>query len=418
MTQGVADLIGPEAGTPFDGATPPVAAAYDGFRFSCQRFLLLQLAERAGNVIPLGRDNYQTVLSNFHLAVKPGQLTVTGSDLEIRVIATTPAVTLTCTGSEDPPPVVLPAKRLLAILREAADGEVAIEVSGDQATVSAGTASWALKLSSDGRDYPAPPDLSAVEWQECKRLPLLGALEAVRHAVSKSGSNPSHGQVDIRSREADGVPCVTACDRTRFAQVPLEGFPLAMRIPAVGSPPAVQELMRLLKASQAEKVRVALLGRRLLFGIDSTVFMVSQLPMEYPDVWGQLLEPTLLNQDTLEVGCAELESAIRQVRINADDATAAIGLQLTQGRLTVFAQDKYGNQAEQPLDAGWSLPDRTLIVNHEFLTQMLAVHPAPKCVFRLGKDAGRRKAPVLLRDEESGVTGIINQMADTLLRKA
>jgi DNA polymerase-3 subunit beta len=415
MTQDVADLIGPVTETPFDGATAPVAAAYTGFRFSVQRFLLLQLADRAGSVVPLGREGYQTVLTNFHIAVRPGQLTVTGTDLEIRVIATTPAVSLTCSGSEDPPPVVLPAKRLLDILKAAPDGEVTIEVKGDQARVTAGTANWSLKLSSDGADYPAPPDLSAVEWHETQRMPLLGALRAVRHAVSKSGSNPNLGQVDIRARESGSAPCVTACDRTRFAQVPLPGFPVAMRIPAAGSPPAIQELTRLLGNSQAEVVRVGLLGRRLLFAIDSTVFMVSQLPLEYPDVWGLLLEPSLLNQDLFEVDRDALESAIRQVRINADDATAAIGLKLSEGRVTVFAQDKYGNQAEQPVEATWDHPDRTLVVNHEFLAQMLGVHPAPRCVFRLGKDVGRRKAPVLLRDEASGVTGIINQMAGALL---
>jgi hypothetical protein len=103
------------------------------------------------------------------------------------------------------------------------------------------------------------------------------------------------------------------------------------------------------------------------------------------------------------------------VRINADQATNAIGLQLADGQLTIFGHDDRGNRAEQTIGATWEHGDRTLVVNHLFLAEMLNVHPSGECVFRLGKDAGRKRSLVLLKDDETGVIGIINQMTASLV---
>jgi DNA polymerase III sliding clamp (beta) subunit (PCNA family) len=416
MTQTIDDVLGAEpAEDPFAGAQPPVSAHHAGFSFTSPRFLFAQLAARAGSVVP-DRTGSQTVLNNFAIQVSTDPLLqITGTDLELRVIASTPAVAVSHSSGQDLPLLLLPAKRLQAILREAPDGDVEVSVKGDVATITAGTARWELTIPSDGEDYPRPPELGNLEWQSAPRLPLLSALKAVRHAVSRAGSRANLGQVDIRPRPSDQVMCMTACDSTRFAQVPVPGFPVPMRIPAAGSPAGTDELIRLLSASGAETIRVAASGRRLFFGVDSLVFVVHMLPLEYPDVWKLLLEPVLANTDVLTVRRDDLRQAISQVRINADEATNAIGLLLAEGQITVFARDKYGNRAAQVTEATWEGPERTLVVNHQFLAEMLGVHPSGECLFRLGKDKGKQRSPVLLRDEDSGVTGIINQMAASLV---
>jgi DNA polymerase-3 subunit beta len=412
----ISEVLGSPEDSPFAGATPPVSASHQEFSFTCPRFQLSLLATRAGNVVP-AREGRQMVLNNFAIQVTadPPRLEVTGTDLELRVIAATPAVQVTRSADQDTLPLLmLPAKRLQAILSEAPDGDITVCVKEDKAVITAGSVSWELQVPSDGSDYPRPPALDEVDWHETARVPLLAALRTVRHAVSKSGTKPNLSQVDIRARDTDGVPCVTAADGMRFAQIPLPGFPVEMRIPAAGSPAATDELIRLLIASEADTVRVGKHGKSLFFGVDSTVFRVFQLPLEYPDIWKLLLEPTLANTDLLTVSRDELKRAISRVRINADDGTHAIGLQLCPGRLTVFTRDTRGNQAEQTIEATWEHPDRSLLVNHQFLAEMLGVHPSSECIFRLGKDAGKKRSVVLLRDDASGITGIINQMSGSL----
>jgi DNA polymerase-3 subunit beta len=412
----ISEVLGAPEDSPFAAATPPVSASHQEFSFTCPRFQLALMATRAGNVVP-AREGHQMVLNNFAIQVTadPPRLEVTGTDLELRVIAATPAVQVTRSADQDSLPLLmLPAKRLQAILSEAPDGDVTVSVKGDKAVITAGSVSWELQVPSDGSDYPRPPALDEVDWQETARVPLLSALRTVRHAVSKSGTKPNLSQVDIRSRDTDGVPCMTAADGTRFAQIPLPGFPVEMRIPAAGSPAATDELIRLLIASEADTVRVGKQGKSLFFGVDSTVFRVFQLPLEYPDIWKLLLEPTLANTDLLTVSRDELKRAISRVRINADDGTHAIGLQLCAGRLTVFTRDTRGNQAEQTIEATWDQPERSLLVNHLFLAEMLGVHPSGECIFRLGRDSGKKRSVVLLRDDASGITGIINQMSGSL----
>jgi hypothetical protein len=110
------------------------------------------------------------------------------------------------------------------------------------------------------------------------------------------------------------------------------------------------------------------------------------------------------------------------VRINADPETSAIGLLLRpagegvpHGTLTVIARDKYGNRAEETVSAGWEHGERLAVVNHQFLTEMLAAHPSGSCRFWLGPEAGKKRSVLMLRDEESGTTGIIYQMLASLV---
>ncbi len=41
---------------------------------------------------------------------------------------------------------------------------------------------------------------------------------------------------------------------------------------------------------------------------------------------------------------------------------------------------------------------------------MLAAHPSPACTFRVGRDSGKNRVPLVLEDKEKQVTGICVQM--------
>jgi len=91
-------------------------------------------------------------------------------------------------------------------------------------------------------------------------------------------------------------------------------------------------------------------------------------------------------------------------------ARSAIALRLSAGEVTVEARDGSKNSATETVMASWTGAGRVLTVNHAYLLDMLDVHPSKACVFRIGKDLGKRRSMVLLADEESGVTGVISQM--------
>ena len=205
---------------------------------------------------------------------------------------------------------------------------------------------------------------------------------------------------------------MTACDGTRFARTRLPGFPLSMQIPAG----ALDSLVKTLESSELEEVQVGETASHLVFRVSGTVFLASRMLAKFPDVEKLLLRPALENRLKLTADKSELASAIRRARINADPETSAIGLRLfSQGMMTVIARDKYGNRAQQDVSVTWTGTDRLVVVNHQFLTEMLAAYPSQECQFWLGAEAGRKRSVLMLKDEESGTVGIIYQMLASLV---
>jgi DNA polymerase-3 subunit beta len=403
MTSGIEEVLGTDTGQDDPFGTGSLAAAeYEPFSFTAKRLVLASLVDKAISVVP-NRD-VMPELKHFLVQVAPGSLRLAATDLELSVLAATPAVTAEVTQA-----LLLPARKLLAILREAPEGDVIIDVAGESAAVRAGTASWSLLLA-DAAGYPQLPDPDGVEMHPVSREAFLGALRTVRHAVGRDSGRPSLMQVDIAVGE-DGSAKVTASDSVRFARATLPGFPVSMQIPSG----ALDSLVKTLESSELDEVQAGETDRQLVFRIGSTVFLAQKLPAKFPDVEKLLLKPALENRLSLTADRAELAGAIRRVRINADPETSAIGLKLTQGTLTAVARDKYGNRAEEAISAAWDGPERLVVVNHQFLTDMLAAHPSGSCRFWLGPEAGKKRSVLMLRDDDTGTIGIIYQMLASLV---
>lgn len=407
MTTGsIEDVLGPDTGQDDPFGTGSLAAAqYEPFSFTVKRLVLASLVDKAISVVPT-RD-VMPVLRHFLVQVAPGRLQLAATDLELSVLAATPAVTVDATQT-----LVLPARKLLAILREVTADDISIDIAGEYATVRAGTAIWSLFLA-DASEYPALPDPAEVQMYPVGREAFLGALRTVRHAVGRDAGRPSLMQVDIAVDEhsPDAAAKVTACDSVRFARTVLSGFPVSMQIPSG----ALDGLVKTLESSELDEVQAGETGNHLVFRVGGTVFLAAKVMAKFPDVEKMLLRPALENKLLLTADKADLARAIRRVRINADPETSAIGLQLAAGTLTVIARDKYGNRAEETVAAGWDGPDRLVAVNHQFLSDMLAAYPSGACRFWLGPEPGKKRSVLLLRDDETGTIGIIYQMLASLV---
>ena len=173
--------------------------------------------------------------------------------------------------------------------------------------------------------------------------------------------------------------------------------------------------MKTLESSELEEVQVGETDSHLVFRVSGTVFLASRMLAKFPDVEKLLLRPALENRLKLTADKSELASAVRRVRINADSTTSAIGLQLADGALTVIARDTNKNRAQESIAVAWDGPDRLVVVNHQFLTEMLAAYPSQECQFWLGAESGRKRSVLMLKDEESGSVGIIYQMLASLV---
>jgi DNA polymerase III sliding clamp (beta) subunit (PCNA family) len=382
-------------------------------KFTVARFILHQLATAALVAVPARPA--LPVIGSFRIDVSPDRLQLAATDGELSVFAETPAVDTGEAGV-----IYIPARKLSAILAEAPEGQVTVMVKDGMASVQVASsgkgsgATWTLKLPGT-TNAPALLDLAELSFKAARREDFLAALKTVRHAVSADSGRPQYTQVHVAEHE--GTMYATASDSNQLSRVPVPGFPLAMDIPLA----VLNDLTKLLAGSPVEDAEVAQSRDHLVFRVGPVTMAVMRLSTAFPDMNRLMLEPARANEAVLGVSKTELQAAIRRVRINADGSTSAIALLLDfhgAGRpyLTVLTRDADGNSATEEVGCSWEGETaRALVVNSKFLEGMLAAHPAGDCQFRLGPDRGKNKTLVLLEDEAAGVSGVLTQLAHTLL---
>lgn len=371
----------------------PPQLSNDDLQFEAKVFVLRALMEKASSVLPT--KDLMPVLKNFQVEVGPGQLRILATDLELSVIATTEMVTTQQGGV-----AVFPGKKMLDIIREAEDGDVIVQVQEGVARLQAGRAVWDIRLM-DGSDYPPLPVEDELEFHEIDRVHFLGAISMVRYAAATESIRPSLMMIDVtegKLRAADGV---------RFQQVDLgDKMPLNIQIP-IG---AVDDLVKLLRTTDVDTIGIGESEHQLVFRVGTDIFIANKMIAQFPDIESILLKPALGNDKELTVDRSELLDAIKRVRITADPETSAIVLKLSAGLLRLEARDKFGSGSYEDLDCGWSSGERELVVNHKYLTDMLTMADVKTCSFWLGADVKTKKSAVLLKDTETGMLGIIQQM--------
>lgn len=358
--------------------------------FRIKKFNLQYLLEKAATVIPT--KDIMPVLKNFLIEASETRLDVVATDLELFVIARSDMVSV-----EQPGRAVFPAHKLLSVVKEAEDGELTIRVSDMTATVQVGRASWTLMLQ-DGSTYPDLPHESE-ELTKVNRAKFVRALKSVRRAAPNKTYNAQLLMVDItngKMRASDGV---------RYQEVPVDCPDLQIPLNAV------DDLVKILAASQAPEFEIRQNDDQLIFHISGDMFVANKAAANFPDMDAAVLKPVLGNDMELVVARDDLVSAIKRVRITANPETAAVALNLTKNKLTINSRDKHGSAAEEAVDVAWDHSAKMLAFNHEHLLEMLDMGDMKTCHFWLGVDQKKtRPSALLLKDEETGLVGVLNQV--------
>lgn len=376
-------------------AAAPVARPVSGVtcELRIRRFVFKEILDKAATVVPT-RD-VAPVLKNVQIVAKDGRLRVAATDTELSMVASTELVEILVEGT-----CVLPAKRMLDILKEAGEFDVHLRVCGTSAAITIGRTTWNQVLAT-GADFPdVSAPLGDTVLTAVGREAFAFALGQVRYAACRDANRANLMMISIAG------DTMTAADGARFARIPTEPLGFDCQIPI----DAVDDLLRLLKNHDLDEIGVGQTPTGLIFTLGTDTFIVTTLLSEFPDLEAQWLRPALANKHILNVNRAELLSAIRRVRISADTNTSAIALSLSHDLVTVAARDKYRNAATEAVQAHWAGGERTLVVNHAYLTDALTHHASDWCAFALGDDTRTRKSPVLLRDADTGGVAVLQQM--------
>ncbi len=393
--ESVVDQLFTESGSVVADTAPATTLA-----LTMPRGALRALIDSVRGVVPT-RD-VMPVLKYIRLAATEQLVTAVATDMEMAITARTTYAMVDVPGT-----VMLPAAKILDILRSSAPGDVRLRASAGRCRLTIGRTSWTLSTPS-GADFPtltATGDAVSVTFAS---RAFFDALDNVRYAA-KNANRPGLAQIEIRG----GV--VSACDGTRFAQTALE----PVTVDPIVLPLAAAE--RLAKffgpADYNQPVVLTQYAKHIAVDHGDTTFLVTRSLHPYPDLSATLLRPALENRNALTVNRRDLGAALDRVRVTADPEHRGIALHITRDHLTVASRDPHGNATTDELGCLWNGPARTITVNHQHLVDLfIAMSEAlegcgddGQLTLWLGQDTRTRRSPVLVRDD-AGTVAVIQQM--------
>jgi DNA polymerase-3 subunit beta len=320
-------------------------------KFRCEREILAEALTTAGRAAT-SRTGTLPVLSGVRLDVSGGELTVTGTDLELTIRLTVPV------HSDSDGSVVVPARLVSDIVRALPAGAVEVSLGDDEMAISAGRSQFSVRPLSLS-DYPAQvePDADAVTLQSAE---VADALRQVVRAASTDDARAVLTGVLIAA-EDEGIKMV-ATDSYRLAvrdlpQSSMLGAGQKVLVPGR----ALAELQRILSGDDELKVRLG--AREAVFEAGETRLTTRLIEGEYPN-YRNLLPSAYPN--LLTVGRDALLEALRRVKILAQDSTPVhLTLAGDTLQLTAITQD-VGN-AHEEIDASYDGAEMTVAFNPDYL---------------------------------------------------
>ena len=320
-------------------------------KFRCEREILADALATAGRAAT-SRTGTLPVLSGVRLDVNDGELTVTGTDLELTIRLAVPV------HSDRNGSAVVPARLVADIVKALPAGAVDVSVTDDEMSISAGRSQFSVRPLSLS-DYPAQiePTADAVTLESAQ---VSDALRQVVRAASTDDARAVLTGVLIAADD-DGLRMV-ATDSYRLAVRNLpQSSMLASGQKVLVPSRALSELQRILSNSKELSVRLG--AREAVFEAAGTRLTTRLIEGEYPN-YRNLLPSSYPN--LLTVPREALLEALRRVKILAQDSTP---VRLTLGgdtlQLTAITQD-VGNAAEE-IDASYEGTEMTVAFNPEYL---------------------------------------------------
>ena len=320
-------------------------------KFRCEREILAEALSTAGRAAT-SRTGTLPVLSGVRLDVAGGELTVTGTDLELTIRLTVPV------HSDQDGSAVVPARLISDIVRALPAGAVEISLGDDEMEISAGRSQFSVRPLSLS-DYPAQvePEAEPVTLQSSE---VADALRQVVRAASTDDARAVLTGVLIAADD-EGLKMV-ATDSYRLAvrdlpQSSMLGSGQKVLVPGR----ALAELQRILSGDSELTVRLG--AREAVFESGETRLTTRLIEGEYPN-YRNLLPSAYPN--LLTVGREALLEALRRVKILAQDSTPVrLTLAGDTLQLTAITQD-VGN-AHEEIDAGYDGAEMTVAFNPDYL---------------------------------------------------
>ncbi|MEO5963458.1 MAG: DNA polymerase III subunit beta [Thermomonas sp.] len=327
-------------------------------RFSLQREVLLKPLAQVVNVVE--RRQTLPVLANLLVRVRAGELSLTGTDLEVEMIART-----TVDDAQDGE-ITIPARKLFEIVRALPDGsKVTISQSGDKVTVQAGRSRFSL-ASLPANDFPSVDEAEATERVNVPEAALKELIERTAFAMAQQDVRYYLNGLlfDLR----DSVLRCVATDGHRLAlcEATLEDASASKRqiiVPRKG----VQELQRLLEGGD-RSLELELGRNHIRVKRDDVTFTSKLIDGKFPDY--EAVIPIGADRE-VKIEREVFRAALQRASILSNEKYRGVRVEVSPGQLKISAHNPEQEEAQEEIEADTHVDGLAIGFNVNYLLDAL-----------------------------------------------
>ncbi|MDR1076334.1 MAG: DNA polymerase III subunit beta [Xanthomonadaceae bacterium] len=328
-------------------------------RFNLQREALLKPLAQVVNVIE--RRQTLPVLANFLVQVQNGQLSLTGTDLEVEMVARH-----SVEDAQDGE-TTIPARKLFEIIRALPDGSnVTVSQSAEKVTVQAGRSRFTL-ATLPANDFPSIDEMEANERIVIPETHLKELIERTAFAMAQQDVRYYLNGLlfDLSDRR---LRCVaTDGHRLALCEAPLEqggGSKRQIIVPRKG----ITELQRLLEGG--DRMLELELGRNhLRVKRDDVIFTSKLIDGRFPDY--EAVIPIGADKEVL-VDRETLRAALQRAAILSNEKYRGVKVEILPGLLKINAHNPEQEEAQEELEAETKISDLAIGFNVNYLLDALS----------------------------------------------
>jgi DNA polymerase-3 subunit beta len=329
----------------------------------CHREGLLSACQLAG--VAVATRDVKPILKNLKAIVEEDRCTLMATDLELGIRLEVRGIKV-----EEPGEAILPAARLIAILRESADEELYLEASPDSCVVRGQYNEFEMP-SEDPADFPDVPAFSGDRYHE---LPAGQLREMIRRTIfAVAAENPRYALTGILWELEGSSARLVATDGRRLAVV--EGTATAQGgHDTKGQTPVVPtKAMGLLERNLQdpdELVRVCLKPNEALFKTERAMIYSRLVEGRYPP-YREVFPKKQTVKVPLVVG--PFHTAVRQAAIMTDDETKKVAFGFAPKKLTLQAKGSNTGRSRVELPLEYDGKAINISFDPKFVTDMLRI---------------------------------------------
>ncbi|AYW91164.1 DNA polymerase III subunit beta [Yersinia pseudotuberculosis] len=327
-------------------------------KFIIEREHLLKPLQQVSS--PLGGRPTLPILGNLLLQVTEGSLRLTGTDLEMEMVAC-----VALSQSHEPGATTVPARKFFDIWRGLPEGaEITVALDGDRLLVRSGRSRFSLST------LPAIDFPNLDDWQSEVEFTLPQAT--LKRLIESTQFSMAHQDVRYYLNgmlfETEGEELRTvATDGHRLAVC---SMPIGQTLPShsvIVPRKGVMELVRLLDGGDTP-LRLQIGSNNIRAHVGDFIFTSKLVDGRFPDYRRVLPK----NPDKmLEAGCDLLKQAFSRAAILSNEKFRGVRLYVSHNQLKITANNPEQEEAEEILDVSYEGTEMEIGFNVSYVLDVL-----------------------------------------------